>query len=161
MKPQHRQKATMLQWDSPSHLIKIYTGLQSRNPGGDLKHLKQRSRIWCSVHFFPLWREDQNGLSMGNQEGCRLLAWSNWQRNKWGSGRTLFLPVCKQAAENSKAASCFLAHLNGADREKMKYHCLAAAFQSVTNGLCCSAGPWSSPPHCRVKETSTHKQANA
>jgi len=160
MKPEHRQKATMLQWVSPSHLIKFHTGFQSPIPGGGLKQLKQWSRICSSVHFFPHWRKEQNGLSMGNQEGCRLLAWANWQGNKWGSGKTLFLSVCKSSAENSKVAS--QSNSLKWDRQgKRKYYCLAAAFQSVTDGLCHSAGPWSLSPHRRVKETSTHNQANA
>lgn len=50
VKPEHRQKATVLQWLSPSHLIKFCTGLPSCNLS-NLKHLKQWSRILCSLHF--------------------------------------------------------------------------------------------------------------
>lgn len=50
VKPEHRQKATVLQWVSPSHLIKFCTGLPSCNLS-NLEHLKQWSRILCSLHF--------------------------------------------------------------------------------------------------------------
>lgn len=153
-KSKAQEKATTLQGVSPSHLIKFCTVLQSHCSGGDLKHLKQWSRICCSLHFFLLLREDQNALSMGRWEGCGLLAWANWHRKKWGSGRTLYQSVNIRW----KQQGCIMLpnSLKQGRQGKRKYHCLATAFQSITDGLCHSAGPWSFHPTAG-KEANTSK----
>lgn len=154
-KSRAQEKVTMLQWFFfPSHLIKLCTVLQSQISGGDLKHLKQWRRICYSVHFFPFIREDQKGLSMGKQEGwgpscppgMLALAWANWHREKWGSGRTFYQSV----NISWKQQGCIMLpnSVQQGRQGKRKCQCLATAFQSIPDGWCHPARPRSLPPCC-------------
>lgn len=126
-KSRTQEKATTLQWVSPSHLIKFCTVLQSHISGLDL-NLKQWNRIWYSVPFCQFIREAQKGLGMARQEGCELLAWANWLRKKWGSGRTVYQSV----NISWKQQGCIMLpnSLKQSRQGRRKHHCLAAAFPS-------------------------------
>lgn len=156
-KSKAQEKATTLQGVSPSHLIKFCTVLQSHYSGGDLKHLKQWSRICYSFHFFPLLREDQKALSMGRWEGCGLLAWANWHRKKWGSGRTLYQSVNIRW----KQQGCIMLpnSLKQGRQGKRKYHCLATAFSPLQ--MDCATQQDHDPSTPLQARRQTHQKANA